>query len=82
MLRILVTYRLQVGDLLGLQVLQQEVYILEDPPSPTIDSVNTIVYVTIQTLGDALDFGDLTNVNTYTGLGGIVSSQQEVFVEV
>ena len=38
------------------------------------DSVNTIVYVTIQTLGDALDFGDLTNVNAYTGPGGIVSS--------
>ena len=38
------------------------------------DSINTIVYVTIQTLGDALDFGDLTNVNAYTGPGGIVSS--------
>lgn len=38
------------------------------------NSVNTIVYVTIQTLGDALDFGDLTNVNAYTGPGGIVSS--------
>ena len=38
------------------------------------DSINTIVYVTIQSLGDALDFGDLTNVNAYTGPGGIVSS--------
>ena len=38
------------------------------------NSINTIVYVTIQTLGDALDFGDLTNVNAYTGPGGIVSS--------
>ena len=38
------------------------------------DSINTIVYVTIQTLGDAQDFGDLTNVNSYTGPGGIVSS--------
>jgi hypothetical protein len=38
------------------------------------NSINTIAYVTIQTLGDALDFGDLTNVNAYTGPGGIVSS--------
>ena len=43
-------------------------------PGPSSGSVNTIVYVTVQTLGDALDFGDLTNANAYTGPGGIVSS--------
>ena len=43
-------------------------------PDGSSDSVNTIAYVTIQTLGDAQDFGDLTNVNAYTGPGGIVSS--------
>ena len=44
------------------------------PSLSSSDSVNTIAYVTIQTLGDAQDFGDLTNVNAYTGPGGIVSS--------
>ena len=43
-------------------------------PGGSSDSINTIVYVTIQSLGDAQDFGDLTNVNSYTGPGGIVSS--------
>ena len=50
------------------------IYFGGSPSTSSSDSVNTIVYVTIQTLGDAQDFGDLTNVNAYTGPGGIVSS--------
>jgi len=43
-------------------------------PGPSSDSTNIIEYVTIQTKGNAQDFGDLTNKVTYTGPGGIVSS--------
>ena len=50
------------------------IYFGGSPSLSSSDSVNTIAYVTIQTLGDAQDFGDLTNVNAYTGPGGIVSS--------
>ncbi len=50
------------------------IYFGGSPSLSSSDSINTIVYVTIQTLGDAQDFGDLTNVNAYTGPGGIVSS--------
>jgi len=50
------------------------IYFGGSPSTSSSNSINTIVYVTIQTLGDALDFGDLTNVNAYTGPGGIVSS--------
>ena len=44
---------------------------------PTTVSVNTINYITIATLGDAVDFGDLTNIKR--GAGGMSSKTRAVF---
>jgi len=44
---------------------------------PTTVSVDTINYITIATLGDAVDFGDLTNIKR--GAGGMSSKTRAVF---
>ena len=46
-------------------------------PSPLAAGVNTIDYVTISSMGDAIDFGDLTQLR-YLG-GGCASSTRGVF---
>ena len=45
--------------------------------TPTTNSTNSIEYIEISTLGDALDFGDLTNERTVSG--GISSPTRGVF---
>ena len=45
--------------------------------TPTVNSTNVIDYIQISTLGDALDFGDLTNERTVSG--GISSPTRGVF---
>ena len=42
--------------------------------------VNTIDYITIQSTGDAVDFGDATEARTQTG--GLNSPTRGIFVEV
>ena len=36
-------------------------------PSPSTTATNTMDYVTISTLGDATDFGDLNSARAYIG---------------